>query len=336
MRQESIFEGGMADFMAGVVSSQHPDAPATIYYAYKATETTEDGEVVSTGWDTFLQAVVDAGLRVTATWPLRTERPTRPRSLRSNALASSIVLACRPRSVSARPATRNEFVAALRSELRGAAKLLLSGNIAPVDLPQATIGPGIGVFSRYNKVVEANGEPMPVSDALAIINKELDEILHGEESELDTETRFALAWYAQHGFQAAPFGDAESIAKAKNTAVEGVIQAGVGEATAGKFRLYARSELDPEWDPATDARLVAWEALQHLAARLDSSESQAAALLKRLGGIADGARQLAYLLHKISSDNRWTEEALTYNNLIGVWPTLRKLATEKGEQQQML
>ena len=326
----------MAEFMRGLVVKQNLNLPATIYYAYKATETSRGGEVISTGWDTFLQAVLDAGLRVTATWPLRTERPNRPRSLGANALASSIVLVCRPRPEDARPATRNEFVAALRRELPGAVKLLLSGNIAPVDLPQSTIGPGIGVFSRYTRVVEASGEAMPVSDALAIINKELDEILHGEAAELDAETRFALAWYAQHCFQAAPFGDAESIAKAKNTAVEGVIKAGVGDATAGKFRLYARSELDPTWDPATDARLVAWEALQHLAARLDRSESQAAVLLERLGAIADGARQLAYLLHKIASDNRWTEEALTYNNLIGVWPTLRKLATDKGEQQRML
>ena len=330
------FEDGMAEFMQEVVAKQNLSLPATIYYAYKATETSKDGEVVSTGWDTFLQAVIDAGLQVTATWPMRTEASNRINAIGTNALASSIVLACRSRPKTAQRATRNEFISALQKELPGAVKLLLSGNIAPVDLPQATIGPGIGVFSRYNKIVEANGEAMPVSDALAIINKELDEILHGEESELDTETRFALAWYAQHGFQAAPFGDAESIAKAKNTAVEGVIQAGVGEATAGKFRLYTRSELDPEWDPATDSRLVAWEALQHLAARLDSSESQAAALLERLGGIADGARQLAYLLHKIASDNRWTEEALTYNNLIGVWSTLRKLATDKGEQQQML
>ena len=330
---KKYFESGMAEFMSEVASAQHPDVPATIYYAYKATE--EDGSVRSTGWDTFLQAVIKAGLQVTATWPLRTELSNRPRSLGANALASSIVLACRPRLQSASLASRREFIAALREELPDAIKVLQSGNIAPVDLPQSTIGPGIRVFSRYARVVEANGQPMPVSDALTIINKVLDEVLYGEESELDAETRFALAWYAQHGFEAAPFGDAESIAKAKNTAVEGVVQAGIGEAAVGKFRLYARSELDPDWDPTTDVRLTAWEALQHLAARLEVSESQAAELLASLSETGGRARQLAYLLYKIANDNGWSEEASIYNGLISVWPVLRKQAP-KSKQWTLL
>ena len=330
---EKHFESGMAKFLEVVRNNQAANVPATIYYAYKATEVTEDGRVRSTGWDTFLQAAVDAGLQVTATLPLRTELANRPNALGTNVLASSIVLACRPRPKTAPRTTRREFVAALQNELPGAVKLLVSGNIAPVDLPQSTIGPGIGVFSRYARVVEANGEPMPVSDALAIINKVLDEVLYGEESELDAETRFALAWYAQHGFESALFGDAESIAKAKNTAVEGVIQAGIGESVAGKFRLYARSELDPTWDPTTDARLTAWEALQHLAKRLESSESQAAALLERLGAVADGARQLAYLLHKIANDNGWNEEASVYNGLAATWPRLLALSPKMIEDE---
>ena len=329
-RQEAkeYFESGMAEFMSEVVSAQHPDVPATVYYAYKATEDTKDGVVRSTGWDTFLQSVIDVGLQVTATWPLRTALANRLLALGTNTLASAIVLACRPRPSSAPLVTRSEFIVALREELPDAIKVLQSGNIAPVDLPQSTIGPGIGVFSRYARVVEANGEAMPVSDALTIINKVLDEVLYGEESELDAETRFALAWYAQHGFEAAPFGGAESIAKAKNTAVEGVMKAEIGGAAAGKFRLYARSELDPDWDPTTDARLTAWKALQHLAARLEVSESQAAELLASLseaGGETDGrARQLAYLLHKIANDNGWSEEASVYNGLISVWPVLRR------------
>ncbi len=331
------FEGGMAEFMHEVVAKQNQNVPATIYYAYKATETSKHGEVVSTGWSTFLQAVVDAGLQVTATWPLRTESSNRQRSLGSNTLASSIVLACRPRPKTAPLATRSEFVAALQNELPGAVKVLLSGNIAPVDLPQSTIGPGISVFSRYARVVEANGEPMPVSDALAIINKELDEILHGEASEFDAETRFALVWYAQYGFEAASFGDAESIAKAKDTAVEGVIKAGIGKATAGKFHLYARSKLDPDWDPTRDSRLVVWEALQHLAARLEVSESQAAELLASLSEASaetcDRARQLAYLLHKIANDNGWNEEASVYNGLAATWPKLLANAPEMIEDE---
>ena len=328
---KEYFESGMAEFMSEVASSQHPDVPATIYYAYKAKE--EDGSVRSTGWDTFLQAIIDSGLQVTATWPLRTEQQVRLRSIGSNALASSIVLACRPRPSSAPLATRSEFIAALREELPDAIKVMQSGNIAPVDLPQSTIGPGIRVFSRYAKVVETNGAPMPVSDALAIINEVLDDVLHGEESELDSDTRFALAWYEQHGFEPGPFGHADSIARAKNTAVEGVAEAGIGESPGGKFRLFARSELDENWDPASDTRPTVWEALQHLVARLERSESQAANLLRRLGGVGDRARQLAYLLHKIASDKRWADEALAYNNLISTWPVLRELAS-KSEQLQ--
>ncbi len=320
------FELKMAEFMKLVAANQAADIPATFFYAYKATETTEDGRVRSTGWDTFLQAVVSAGLQVTATWPLRTERSARARSMGANAVASSLVLACRPRLKSAALATRSDFVAALNSEIPQAIKLLQSGNIAPVDLPQSTIGPGIKVYSRYAKVVEADGSSMPVSDALTIINEVLDDVLHGEDSELDAETRFALSWYAQHGFEPGPFGDADSIARAKNTTVDGVVRAGVGEASGGKFRLYRRCELDPGWDPADDPRLVAWESLQHLAARLDRSESMAARLLAHLGGAADSVRQLAYLLHKIASDKEWAEEALVYNGLISAWPILRSSA----------
>ncbi len=325
-KAEEHFESGMAEFMTELSAKQLSDVPATIYYAYKATETTKDGRVRSTGWDTFLQAVVDAGFHVTATWPLRTELANRPNALGTNVLASSIVLACRPRPSSAAPASRSEFIADLHDELPPAIKLLQSGNIAPVDLPQSTIGPGIKVFSRYSKVVEADGSTMRVSDALAIINQVLDDVLYGEESELDAETRFALAWYAQHGFEAGPFGDADSIARAKGTAVDGVVRAGVGESSGGKFRLYHRGELDENWDPASDPRLVAWEALQHLAARLERSESLAAELLKQLASVGDSARQLAYLMHKIASDKELTEEALIYNNLISAWPTLRERA----------
>ncbi len=335
-RQEANkhFETGMAEFMNAMTTSHLTGVPATLYYAYKATEETEEGRVISTGWDTFLQAVVTAGLEVTATWPLRTELSNRPRSIGANALASSIVLACRPRPKSAALASRSEFIAALRSELPDAIRVLQSGNIAPVDLPQSTIGPGISVFSRYAKVVEADGSSMPVSDALAMINQVLDDVLYGEESDLDAETRFALAWYAQHGFETGPFGDADSIARAKGTAVEGVVRAGVGESSGGKFRLYRRGELDSDWDPAGDPRLVAWESLQHLVARLERSESQAARLLARLGDVGDRARGLAYLLHKIASDNEWAEEALVYNGLISAWTVLKERRHE-GEQQKL-
>ena len=322
---EAHFESGMAEFMAEVARSMRPDVPATIYYAYKAVET-KNGDSRSTGWDTFLQAVVDSGLQVNATWPIRTEKPGRLRANRSNALASSIVLACRPRAASASLATRGEFIAALRAELPGAVEKLQSGNISPVDMAQSTIGPGMRVFSRYAKVVEADGSAMPVSAALAIINDVLGEILDGAEAELDAPTRFALTWFSQHGYNPGPSGDADSLARARGTSLAGIEEAGVGSARGGEFRLYERSELAQGWSPLEDARLTVWEATQYLVKALGESETEAAMLLRRLGGYGDRARQLAYLLFTKASDNGWAAEAGSYNGLITAWPSLR--ATE--------
>lgn len=322
------FELGMAKFMADVAKASSPDVPATIFYAYKAIETNQ-GEIRSTGWDTFLQGVVDAEMQVTATWPMRTELANRPRGLGSNALASSIVLACRPRPERAALASRGEFVAALRKELPEAVRVLQSGNIAPVDVAQSTIGPGIKVFSRYAKVIEADGSPMPVSAALSIINDVLGEILDGEEAELDPDTRFAVTWFAQNGHNPASFGDADSQARAKNTSLAGLEEAGIGEARAGRFRLFCRDELEADWNPAQDDRLTVWEATLHLVGALERSESEAAALLHQLGGYADRARQLAYVLYKKASDNGWADEASAYNSLITVWPTLRGMTPDE-------
>ena len=323
---EEHFESGMAEFMAEVAGHQPADVPATIYYAYKATETKE-GEIRTTGWDTFLQAVLDAGLQVNATWPMRTELGNRLLASGTNALASSIVLACRPRPTSAVLATRGEFIAALRQELPDAVRVLQSGNIAPVDMAQSTIGPGIKVFSRYARVVEADGSSMPVSAALAIINDVLGEVLDGEEAELDADTRFALTWFAEHGYDPGPSGDADSVARAKNTSLAGIEESGIGEARAGKFRLYERSELDPDWSPVHDDRFTVWEATQHLAAALERSESEAVELLHVLGGNGDRARQLAYLLYQKANDRGWAAEAGAYNGLITAWPNLRTGAT---------
>ncbi|MDE0161639.1 MAG: DUF1156 domain-containing protein [Acidimicrobiaceae bacterium] len=334
------FESGMAEFMADVAKHQPDGVPATIYYAYKATETKE-GEVRTTGWDTFLQAVIDAGLEVNATWPMRTELGNRLVASGTNALASSIVLACRPRRKTAALATRGEFVAALRQELPEAVRVLQSGNIAPVDMAQSTIGPGIKVFSRYARVVEADGSSMPVSAALAIINDVLGEVLDGEEAELDADTRFALTWFAEHGYSPGPSGDADSVARAKNTSLAGIETAGIGEARAGKFRLYERSELASDWSPLHDDRLTVWEATQHLAAALERSESEAAELLHALGGHGDRARQLAYLLYQEANDRGWASEAGAYNGLIAAWPSLRTgaatiAATAAAPTQQTL
>ena len=325
-KAEAHFESGMVDFLSLVAQRQLVDIPTTIFYAYKATEKREQG-IRSTGWDTFLQAVIDAGLEVRATWPLRTEKPGRSVSIGTNALASSIVLVCRPRPPAAVPATRGEFIAALRQELPEAVRVLQSGNIRPVDMAQSTIGPGIRVFSRYEQVVEADGSSMPVSAALAIINDVLGEVLDGAEADLDADTRFALTWFAEHGYDPGPSGDADSVARAKNTSLAGIEASGVGEARAGKFRLFERSELDPDWSPAEDSRLTVWEATQYLAAALERSESEAAALLHALGGDGDRSRQLAYLLYQRASGQGWASEAGAYNDLIAAWSGLRAGAT---------
>ena len=329
---EDYFKVGMAQFMDEVARGQSAGHPATIFYAYKATESSQD-QVRSTGWDTFLQAVVDARLQVTATWPLRTELANRMRSLGANALASSVVLACRPRSESAQLATRGEFLAALRRELPEAVRVLQQGDVAPVDMAQSTIGPGMKVFSRYAKVVETDGSAMPVREALAVINDVLGEVLDGEEADLDPDTRFALAWYAQHGFEPGPAGDADGLARAKNTSLEGIERSGIGAARAGQFRLHGRHELDPEWSPDTDPRLTVWEAVQHLAAALERSQAEAVRLLHRLGGYGHRARQLAYLLYRKADQAGRTDEAIAYNALIVAWPALTARPLDGGQQQ---
>ena len=329
---EAHFESGMAQFMTEVARNQPAGMPATIFYAYRATETST-GQVRSTGWDTFLQAVVDAGLQVSATWPLRTELANRLLASKSNALASSVVLACRARSETASLASRGEFLAALRRELPEAVRVLQQGDVAPVDMAQSTIGPGMKVFSRYAKVVETDGSAMPVREALAVINDVLGEVLDGEEADLDGETRFALAWYSQHGFEPGPAGDADGLARAKNTSLEGIERSGIGAARAGQFRLHRRHELDPDWSPDTDPRLTVWEAVQHLAATLERSQAEAAQLLNRLGGYGHRARQLAYLLYRKADQAGRTEEAIAYNALIVAWPVLTARPLDDGQQQ---
>ncbi len=319
------FESEISDFLQELSTKLKDDFPSTIYYAYK---------VGSTSWAAFIQSVLAAGLQVTAVWPLRTyhSMPTHY-FIYPKCFAFTVVLACRPRPKSAPPAIRSEFIAALRCELPSAIKLMQSCNIAPVDLPQSIIGQGIKVFSRYAKVLEEDGSSMSVSDALAIIDEVLNDFHNGEESEFDAESRFALAWYAQHGFEPGPLGDADSIALAKNTAVDVVVRAGVGESSGGEFRLLRRSELDVSWDLAGGPRLTAWTALQHLVARMERSKSMAASLLARLGEVGDRARQdsvrqLAYLLTKISIEKLRTEEARVCNNLILAWPALLAMRPE--------
>lgn len=320
------FESGIQEVFAAAVGNADPRFPATIFYAFKATEST-DGDVTSTGWETFLAGLLNSGYAITATWPMRTESPGRVLAQGTNALASSILLACRPRAISASMATRGEFIAALRSELGEAVRLLQVENIAPVDLAQSAMGPGISIFSRYAKVVEADGSAMKVRTALALINEALAEVLSGEESEFDADTRFALSWFEQYGHNPGPFGDADLLARAKDTTVAGVERAGIVASRDGKVRLVERSELPGGWDPTTDARLTVWETTQYLIRALDSSETEAAALLARMGsGVGERARQLAYLLYGLCDRKKWADEAGAYNMLVTAWPEISRLA----------
>jgi putative DNA methylase len=204
-------------------------------------------------------------------------------------------------------------------------------NIAPVDLAQSAIGPGIAVFSRYVKVVEADGSAMSVRSALALVNEVLSEVLSGEESEFDADTRFALTWFEQYGHNPAAFGEADSLARAKNTTVDGVVRAGVAASREGRVRLVERQELPDEWDPRSDSRLTVWETTQHLIRALDSSETEAALLLSQIGGgMGQRARQLAYLLYGICDRRKWAEEAGAYNMLVSAWPEIERLAASSS------
>ena len=317
------------------------DYPLTVYYAFKQSETDEGDDdstdiapTASTGWETMLEGLIRSGFSVFGTWPIRTERSARSVGIGTNALASSIILVCRPRPDNASLATRKDFITALRRELPDALRNLQRGNIAPVDLAQAAIGPGMAVFTRYAKVIETNGQPMSVRTALGIINQSLDEVLAEQEGEFDGDTRWALAWFEQFGMDDGPFGDAETLSKAKNTAVNGLVEAGIITARAGKVRLLRRDELPVDWNPTNDKRLTVWEITQHLIHRLDQQgEIGAAALVQQLGGMADVSRDLAYRLYSTCERKKWAREALAYNSLVVAWSELTKLALSSRNRQ---
>ena len=323
------FEFGMESVFSEAANNADERYPATIFYAFKASESEDKGSV-STGWETFLSGLLNAGFSVTATWPIRTELANKiGANAGDNMLASSIVLACRKRSSTAAMATRGDFIAVLRKEMAPAIRILQIENIAPVDMAQSAIGPGIAIFSRYLKVIEADGQPMTVRTALSLINEVLAEVLSGEESEFDADTRFAVTWFEQFGHNPGAFGDADTLAKAKNTTVNGVVASGIAAIKEGKLRLLERKELSDKWDPTTDARLTVWETAQYLILALEASESEASKLLTQLGsGVGERARQLAYLLYGICDRKKWAAEGSSYNMLVTAWPEIEKLARQ--------
>jgi len=331
---EAFFLNGMTKALGQLVDETHPAYPVTIYYAFKQSETDSDAATTSTGWETFLDAVTRAGFAISGTWPMRTEMRTRQIAMGTNALASSIVLVCRPRPKDAPIATRQEFLRQLKAELPVALRHLQRGNIAPVDLAQAAIGPGMAVYTRYSKVIDAAGEPLTVREALALINQTLDEVLAEQEGDFDADTRWALAWFEQYGFEEGEFGQADVLARAKNTSVSGMVEAGIVDSRAGKVRLLEPTELEAEWDPSTDSRLTVWEMTHQLVRALEASgEAGAAELVAKLGARAEVARELAYRLYTVCERKRWAQEALAYNGLVQSWPEVVRLAGEVGAQR---
>ena len=361
-KAESFFLDGMTKAMHRLAEQAHPAFPVTIYYAFKQAESDGGDGTTNTGWDTFLAAVIEAGFAISGTWPMRTELSNRMIGSGTNALASSIILVCRKRSDNAPTTTRRDFVAALKGPSREEREQLLqekqqkelssarreeirarlednlpaalvklqSGNIAPVDLAQAAIGPGMAVYTRYAKVLDADGKPVPVRAALALINQVLDEALAEQEGDFDADTRWALTWFEQMGFNDGDYGIAEQLSKSKNTAVQGLVEAGIILSKAGKVRLLKPAELPVDWNPSTDARLTVWEMVHQLIRVLEvSGESAAADLVAKLGTEAEIARELCYRLYTLCERKKRANEAMSYNGLVQSWPEITRLAQEK-------
>jgi putative DNA methylase len=334
-KAEAFFLDGMTQSMHRLAEQAHPAFPVTIYYAFKQSETESETGTSSTGWETFLDAVIYAGFALTGTWPMRTEREGRTTGIGNNALASSIILVCRPRPQESPTATRREFLTTLKAELPDALMYLQRSNIAPVDLAQAAIGPGMAVYTRYARVLDTEGKPLSVREALTLINQTLDEVLAEQEGDFDADSRWALAWFEQSGLAEGEYGVAETLSKAKNTSVSGMVEAGILASKSGKVRLLRPDELPADWDPATDQRLTVWEAVHQLIRVLEAGgESAAATLVAKLGSHAETARELAYRLYTLCERKKRASEALSYNGLVQSWPEIVRLAGQRPEQAQ--
>jgi putative DNA methylase len=342
-RAERHFESGLGAAFGRIRELADPSVPITIYYAFKQAESDDGGGsgpvVASTGWQTMLAGLVAAGLAIVGTWPLRTERAARSVSIGTNALASSIVLVCRPRLVSAPLATYREFTQALSAELPMALAKLQQANIAPVDLAQAAIGPGMAVFTSYSGVLEqATGGRMTVRRALELINAELDAFLTSEHGDLDRDTRWCHTWFRSSGFAEGAYGSADTLATARNVSVAGLQDAGVLVSGGGKVRLLRPHELNAAWDPLKDERLTVWECTHQLVRALHDPKGGiegAARLVARMGqGRAAEAKDLAYGLFGICERKGWPDEAGDYNDLVIEWPAIAERAREIGATGQ--
>lgn len=326
-KARDFFEDGMFNTCCRLHDYSRDDIPVTIYYAFKQSETDTEDTTASTGWETMLSAIIRAGFSITGTWPMRTELANRTIASGTNALASSIVLVCRKRAETAGSVTRREFINALHREMRPALEKLQSANIAPVDLAQSAIGPGIGVFSRYKSVLEADGKPMSVRAALQIINQELDAFYNEQEGELDRESRFCVELFSQYAFNNIKFGDADILARAKNTSVQALAEHGVLMAAKGQVRLKTRDELPERVDTHESCT---WLLTQQLARAMEVGgvKACAAIVLNIFGSNAEEAKALAYRLYTICERKNWAQEGYAYNNLVVAWPDIQSAAAQ--------
>lgn len=328
-KAEAFFLDGMTRAMNNLAQQAHPAFPVTIYYAFKQSETKGEAGTSSTGWETFLQAVLDAGFALTGTWPMRTERDARSVGIGANALASSIVLVCRKRPADAPTVSRREFLRELNAVLPEALAEMTRGGehspVAPVDLSQAIIGPGMAIFSQYAAVLEADGSQMSVRTALQLINRFL------AEDDFDHDTQFCLHWFEQQGWATGKFGEADVLSRAKGTSVQGLVEAGVVESGKGELRLLKWSEMPRDWNPETDTRTPVWEALHQLIRALNQDgETAAGSLLAHMPARAEPVRSLAYRLYTLCERKGWAEEARAYNELVAAWSSIEQAAADAG------
>ena len=336
-KAEAFFLDGMTRAMHNLAEKAHPGFPVTIYSAFKQSDTQEADGTNSTGWETFLDAVLRAGFTLTGTWPMRTEKEGRVIGNNANALASSIILVCRQRPLNAQTISRREFIRELNTTLPEALLDMTRGGVnspvAPVDLSQAIIGPGMAIFSQYSAVLEADGTPMRVKTALQLINRFL------AEDDFDHDTQFCLAWFEQLGWATGRFGEADVLARAKGTSVNGLQVSGVVESSAGNLRLLRWTEIPKDWTPEGDARTPVWEALHQLIRALNQDgESAAGALLARMPARSEPIRALAYRLYTLCERKGWAEEARAYNELVSAWSGIEQASAEagiKGSQAQL-
>jgi len=339
-KAETFFMDGMTRAIHNMAEKSHPAFPVSIYYAFKQSETKE-GSTTSTGWVTFLEAVIQAGFSIDGTWPVRTEREGRSIGIGSNALASSIVLVCRKRETNADSISRRDFQRQLREEMPEALETMIGGQtgqtpIAPVDLAQAAIGPGMAIYSKYEAVLNQDGTRMSVHDALVLINRAITEYLSPDSGSFDADTQFCSSWFEQYGWSHGQFGEADTLARAKGTSVDGIKAAGVAESGGGKVRLLRWNDYESDWDPAKDDRTPVWEACHQMIRRLNNSgESAAGELLAKMPEKGEAIRQLAYHLYTLCERKKWAEEARAYNELIGSWHAIVAASHDlghKGEQ----